>query len=376
MFLHFNQISYSFAAILKKKWLQNSHTASELDILQFCYDWLSGKEAFVLHTSGSTGIPKPIKLLRKQMQASVAMTAQALQLTNFSDSTNSFKVLICLNTAYIGGKMMLTRGLELNWEMYVVPPTANPLINNFKVDFDTSPDIYFDFMAFVPLQLETILSETPEKINMLLQILNRTKAIIVGGAGVSASLKQKIQAIVSPVFLTYGMTETVSHIALQLLNGENKTEYFKILPEVQIRTNSQNCLLIKSPTTQNIEITTNDVVQLIDNERFILIGRADNVINSGGVKIQLEKVENILENIFFKYNIFSRFYAYGLDDEHLGKKLVVFVENKEPFSEILEKQIFEELKTQLPRYEVPKQFLYISKFHETDSGKVKRKNYE
>ncbi len=198
-----NQQQFSFDEILN---FQEVTTQSYLSqTLQFCKDWLLGKETFRILTSGSTGAPKPIEISRKQMLASAKATAKALDL-QAGDTA-----LVCLNTNYIAGKMMLVRGLEIGMNMIVVEPSSAPF-TTINTQFPT-----INFYAFVPLQLLTLL-----KNDIHIGTLNRAKAIIIGGAAVDKALENRLQAISAPIYATYGMTETVSHIALKRLNGTEK----------------------------------------------------------------------------------------------------------------------------------------------------------
>ena len=181
----------------------------EQTVVDFCRLWLSSRETFVLHTSGSTGTPKPIHLTRRQMAASAHLTGQTLGLQP-GDSA-----LCCLNVAYVAGVMMLVRALELRLTLTVVEPVGNPLLAVGEP---------LDFAAFVPLQLQQIL-ETPAT----LLGLDQMKAILVGGAAVSPALEMQLQRIDAPVFGTYGMTETVSHVALRRLNGPTRSEWYHLL---------------------------------------------------------------------------------------------------------------------------------------------------
>ena len=192
--------------------------------------------------------------------------------------------LLNLSAKHIAGKMMLARAMEIGMEITFTPPSANPL-----EDINRG----FDFYAFVPLQLQNILKLTPEKVDSL----NQAKAIIVGGAKISLELAQQIEKITAPVYATYGMTETVSHIAIQRINGENKDSYFHTLPTITTELDQRACLKIKAPVTNHEWLQTNDIARLHPNG-FELLGRIDNVINTGGLKVQAEKVENKVEAFF------------------------------------------------------------------------------
>jgi o-succinylbenzoate---CoA ligase len=337
----------------------------------FINTWQSGIETLSIQTSGSTGNPKLIEIKRKQFLASVEFTKN-----NFGLNQSS-KALSNLHIDYIAGKMMLIRAIEIGFEIDVVEPSSNPFLV-------VPSERYYDFLSFVPLQIETIIDSQTS-----IDKLNKAQSIIIGGAAVNSNLKQKLQSIKSPVFATYGMTETVTHIAKKQLNGVKQSEYFEIFDGVEIKKNEDNCLEIKSESTDNLWITTNDIVEIFEDDNnqqfdfkkidltlnpstegvetsfktikyFKLIGRKDNIINSGGVKIQLEKVENILAEF-----IQNRFFCWGIKDEKLGQKLVVFIEQKSNFSN--ENQIKSE---KLTKFEVPKAYFSIESFIETPSAKI------
>ena len=294
--------------IFKKEHIQTGNFSQIEDpylkeSLLFCQKWLQGEEVFEVKTSGSTGLPKVIYPTRKAIQASIEMSQQAF------GWEGKEKVLICLHTQYIAGKMMLLRGLALDWTMYLHLPSKNPL-----ADFEQN----LDFAAFVPLQMQNILVHTPEK----LALFNKNGSIIIGGAGISSTLESSISNLAAPhIFQTYGMTETLSHIAIRQLNVEPMQESFFPLNGVKIRLDERKCLCIQSPSTLFEEVTTNDVAEIYPDGSFRILGRLDNVINSGGVKIQLEEVENEVEKIFRQIGLQRRFYCTGTSDDYWGLAL-------------------------------------------------------
>ncbi len=323
----------------------------------FAQQWLNGAMTFVLPTSGSTGKPKNITLTRAQMQASAQATAEALQLACHKTA------LLAINPAYVGGKMMLVRALEYGLALTGIPPARNPLATNTAL-FERQ---IYDFIALVPAQLYTVATETPD----LLACLQDSKAIILGGGAVSESLLQAIQNLKAPLYNTYGMTETVSHIALKRLNDAEKSSYFTAFKNVQLATDERNCLKICGTVTQNEWIQTHDVVQLIDEKRFIWIGRADNILNTGGIKVQIEVLETKIEAILKQLNLFMSFAIVGIADAQWQQKIVLFLEiNALPTD--LSNALWKSLKTCLPRYEVPKEIRFLAQFPKTDTGKIKR----
>ncbi len=331
---------------------------TEKRIWFFCQDWYSGQSLFEFQTSGSTGKPQNIQVGRAQLESSAKATAEALGLRVGE------RALVALNTDFTAGKMMLVRGMVLGLSLTIVPPSANPFLNLSKTNFD--------FTALVPLQLQTILEQTPEKI----PVLNRMKAILVGGAPVSRSLEMALQRLSCPVYATFGMTETVSHIALQRLNGAEKQNFFQILPTVEIGTDERGCLTIKAPMAGTELLITNDLVEMISPTQFRWLGRVDNVINSGGIKIQLEQVEKIVEKAFFEEKISFRFVLTALADEKLGQKLVLIVEKKE-ITEIEKRVWKKKFAKYLSPYEIPKDVFALEKLEETVTGKIdRRKNTE
>lgn len=331
-------------------------TSYEAEALAFCRAWLDGQDVFTLHTSGSTGTPKPITLTRAQMRASAHLTGQTLGLLPGDTA------LVCLNVRYVAGVMMLVRGLELNLPMTVIEPEANPLINL------TPAADSFAFTALVPLQLQTILSTGNES---QLAILNGMKAILVGGAATSPALEQALQVITAPVYATYGMTETVSHIALRRLNGPDTTPFFTALAGVDLGVDDRNCLHITSAATNFERIQTNDVVDLPDPMHFRLRGRADRVINSGGVKIQPEQVEQLIQELLDQagQNPVPRLFVAGLPDEKLGQRVVV-VSERVSLTDAQWVVTQAVIREKLGTYAVPKEWITVPQFAETPTGKI------
>lgn len=335
-------------------------TPYEAEALVFCRAWLSGQSEFVLQTSGSTGTPKPISLNRAQMQASARLTGQTLGLQAGDQA------LVCLNVRYVAGVMMLVRGLELGLPMTIMEPSGNPL-SAFDLE-----RVRFHFTALVPLQLQTILEQSVNR----LTLLNNAKAILIGGAATSPALEERLQIIAAPVYATYGMTETVSHIALRRLNGAQRSKLFTALEGVELGTDERDCLHITSAATNFVRVQTNDVVAmngstLTGRVQFQLLGRADRIINSGGVKVQPEPVERIVEHELATLDSTARLFIAGLPDERLGQRIVVFFENYSPDTGQWSR-IQEAVRQAIGPYAVPKKAICVTKFTETPTGKIDR----
>ncbi|WP_370398237.1 AMP-binding protein [Tenacibaculum dicentrarchi] len=315
----------------------------------FLTDWFNEKDFVIVQTSGSTGKPKPIKLQKEFMKNSALATG------NFFDLKENTTALLCLSIDYIAGKMMLVRALTLGWKLDIVKPDSNPLKSEklFKK--------HYDFSAMVPLQLRNSLAD-----------LCKIDKLIVGGGVVSNDLIKAIKNISTKVFVTYGMTETITHIAVKKLNNFQKNELvlsdYTVLSNVKITVDARDCLVIEAPKVSEEKIITNDIVKLISATKFQWLGRFDNVINSGGVKLHPEKIEEKLSEI-----ITSRFFVIGISDAILGEKLILIIENKISSEEekTLKKSV-KNLKT-LSKFEIPKEIYFIDNFIETDTKKIQRK---
>lgn len=321
-------------------------------VVDFIKDWQSDSPYISQKTSGSTGTPKTIKISKSQIEASALATLNTLEIKA------SDHALLCINPEYIGGKMMIARALLGGLNLSIAPISANPL-KGFKIQ---EP---IDFFSFVPYQFERILDESPDKV----QFLDKSKAIILGGAPVSNSLAKKIKSklLKAKVYSTYGMTETVSHVALKLINSD-KNEAFKALENIKFSIDERNCLVIHAPQISGQDkLITNDVIELISSTEFQWLGRHDFVINSGGIKIHPEIIEKEMTEILEKSDINNRFFAFGLPDEKLGESLNLMIEGKFENEKILDL-----LKQNLKAFHVPKKVFTTDEFVETGNGKINR----
>lgn len=334
-----NGEAFSAEEGLKKhaEFLLNSKEEYEVAIGNFILEWLDEKNFITVKTSGSTGAPKVIKLQKDHVFNSATATV------NYFDLKENCKALLCLPAAYIAGKMMLVRGMIAGWDLYTRAPVKSPL-ENLEIDFD--------FAAMVPYQVFHSLKD-----------LYKVKKLIIGGGAVSVELEKELQLQDTLAFSTYGMTETISHIAIRALNGIDKSKAFNALPTVKFSQTSEGCLQISAPKISEEVVVTNDVVNLISPTSFIFLGRKDNVINSGGVKVHPEEVEEKLS-----LHIDTPFFIASEKDEALGERVIMIVEAENT----LELKDFSEAFTSLSAYEKPKKVYTVPQFIYTETSKIKR----
>ncbi|MCB4797579.1 AMP-binding protein [Neotamlana laminarinivorans] len=304
---------------------------------EFLLDWLDQHDYVEVNTSGSTGKPKKLKIKK------AAMINSALATGDFFGLQPGDKVLNCLPSNFIAGKMMMVRAIILGLEIDMLAPTSKPVI-----DFDKP----YDFCAFTPMQLKSF--DT---------YINNIKTIIVGGGMVSKSIIESIQDKKANIYETYGMTETVTHIAVKKLNHIKNPltdNYFKTLPNVTVQTDDRSCLVINAPKIASEKIITNDIVKIHSENSFEWLGRFDNVINSGGIKLYPEQIEKKLQS-----KIKEEFFVASIPDDTLGEKLILLIEtgNKD-----FDTSVFDVL----DKYEKPKEVITLPKFIQTASGKIHR----
>ena len=316
-------ISYSANGILE-------YLKENEDYYNFLKSWFDDKDYILTNTSGSTGNPKEIKLKKLDLIESSKLTAR------YFDLKVGDKIINCLPIKYIAGKMMLVRSLVLGLDLYLFPVTSSP-ISDLKKNYE--------LIAFTPIQLENSIP-----------FIEKIKKVLVGGSPVQDNLKEKILNSKSIIYETYGMTETITHIAARNLSiGEKE---FTTLPGIEIG-KRDNCLFIK-PNHLSIEmVQTNDVVELTDKNKFQLIGRNDFIINSGGVKLNPETIEKKLS----KY-ISADFVISSIDNSKFGEVVALVFKKNIPDD-------YNKAFTHLSKYEIPKEVLAIDNFPE-NNGKINR----
>jgi len=324
-------------------------TDFERSTLNFITEWLTGEKEFSIKTSGTSGNPKTLSFSRKQLISSAQRT-----LDTFGLRSND-KILVCLNSSYVAGKMMLVRGMVGNLQMDIIDPTSNPLE---KYNLGS-----VDFIALVPNQLKKILDSSSSK---LVQI----KTILVGGAHIHPELQEKCQSLPSRVFHSYATTETLTHQALRSLNGSDTSEIYSAIQQVSFSTDDRSCLVINDKLLDIENLVTNDVVELMSSTSFRWKGRYDNVINSGGIKIQVEETEQLIAQLLEKQEIFEPFCIVAKEDEVLSQKMVLIIqENK---SDLVGIDLLNMLRAELPKYHDPKDIIFVPQIFYTKSGKLDR----
>lgn len=340
--LYFNNIEMPLIVREDKLWydIAKDHPIYT-EYYDFLEQWSNNSATLNLQTSGSTGEPKIISVEKEKMKMSAQQTNSFLTL-NAGD-----KALLCMPLQYIGAKMMVVRSLIGDFELIVRKPSGNPLVD---------VDIVLDFAAMTPQQVYNSLQIAEEK-EKLLQI----KYLIIGGAAIDPALEKEIQSFPNVVYSTYGMTETLSHIALRRLNGANRSEYYIPFSSVNLSLSQQGTLIIKAPFAYENEVVTNDVAEINPDGSFRVLGRIDNVINTGGVKVQIEIVESKLKDYFF-----FPFVITSISNPKFGEIIVLLTEQE------LDESNRSILKQVLSKYEQPKHIWRVNKIPVTDNGKIKR----
>jgi O-succinylbenzoic acid--CoA ligase len=339
-----------FKQVLNHESLLEDFSAFELDTLSFIKDWLTKKAQFAVKTSGSTGTPKTLIFERKQLLGSAQRTIETFGLKK-GDRT-----LICLNPNFIAGKMMLVRGIEAELKMDIIEPSSNPLE---KID----PEKQFEFVALFTNQIEKALQKTPEKLDSI-------KTVLVGGATVFPTLESDLQKVKSQIYHSYATTETLSHLALRCVNGNKKSEIYQAMNGVSFDIDNRSCLVINDTLLGIRRLATNDIVELIDPNSFRWKGRIDNVVNSGGIKIHLEETEELIRQILLDNSIRENFCLVPKPDRALSQILVLLLESSK--DETQAAQLLKLIRKEMPKYQAPREIVFVPKLHMTMTGKIDR----
>lgn len=314
----------------------------EKNIYAFILEWIDDKDYIVQRSSGTSGIPKEIKLSKESMIKSAENTC------NFFEFKFGQSALLCLPIEYIAGKMMIVRAFVGGLNLLYTEPSSFPDISN-------SGNI--DFCAMVPLQVYNILNSA--------ETLRKIRKIIIGGAEIRDELEVLLRDLPNEVYATYGMAETCSHVAIRRLSGSEFERHYHALPGIKFSSDKRNCLLIDTDYLTD-QVVTNDVIDLLNPETFRWIGRYDNLINSGGIKIVPEEIEAVVS----KTTGFDCAIV-GMPDEKLGQRVVLIIEKGG--GEISQEEVKSSLISELPKRYHPKEIIFVDELPRNHSFKVDRK---
>ena len=328
----------------------------------FLSEWNNGSDRVLVHTSGSTGKPKPMMVEKKRMLNSARITCDFLGLKP-GDSA-----LLCMSLDYIAGKMVVVRSIERHLHLISVSPSGHPL---------KDVDEEITFAAMVPMQVYNTL-QVPEERERLTHI----RHLIIGGGAIDASLEKELQSLPGDIAIwsTYGMTETLSHIALRRINGDESSEWYQPFDSVHISQTEEGCLVIDAPQVCAETLVTNDIVEIepyiynkVEKLRFRIKGRKDNVICSGGIKIQIEEVETLL-----KPHLEKPFMLAKKKDGKFGEIAVLLTEDEDikkveaTVRRLLSDDSEKSSDYKNYKYWIPKEFRYVEHLPLTETGKPKR----
>ena len=309
---------------------------------EFVSDWQSDSPTLLVHTSGSTGKPKPMLVEKRRMEASARITC------GFLDLRAGDTALVCMPLDFIAGKMVVVRSLVWGLQLVAVEPSGHPLKG-----LTESPT----FAAMVPMQVYNSLKVEEER-----RLLRGITHLIIGGGAVNSDMAEELRGFPNAVWSTYGMTETLSHIALRRLSGAEASEWYEPFDGVGVTTSADGCLVIDAPAVCAQPLVTNDIAEIApDGRRFRIRGRRDNVVCSGGLKLQIEEMEARLQpHLNVPYMISKR------PDDKFGEAVVLLAvtDDMESVREVCRKH--------MPRYEQPRYFLAVSALPMTPTGKPAR----
>lgn len=328
-----------------------------MTINDFMEEWNAPNETLLVHTSGSTGKPKPMWVEKKRMLNSAHITC------DFLDLHPGDTALLCMPLDYIAGKMMVVRSIERNLHLISVKPCGHPLSNE---SLSHASNLDFDFAAMVPMQVYNSLQVPIER-----ERLSRIRHLIIGGGAIDEALATELRQLPGAVWSTYGMTETLSHIALRRLNGPNASEWYEPFESVRVSLDSEGRLVIDAPLVCSERLVTNDIAEIkslqttpaesTPHTLFRIKGRKDNVICSGGIKIQIEEVETLL-----RPHLDAPFMLVKKKDEKFGEIAVLITESNDL------KDVESVCRQVLSKYWIPRLYLHYDRLPLTETGKPKR----
>lgn len=321
--------------------MTQQHTI-DMTLDEFICNWRDASPTMLVHTSGSTGKPKPMLVEKSRMAASARTTCKFLGLQQGDTA------LLCMPLDYIAGKMMAVRAEVCHLRIINVPPSGHPLRG-----LSEAPT----FAAMVPMQVYNSLQDECEK-----ELLGQIKHLIIGGGAISAGLSHALSGFTNAIWSTYGMTETLSHIALRRINGTEASEWYTPFDSVSVSLNADGCLKIDAPEVCATPLTTNDIAEIApDGRHFRIRGRKDNVICSGGIKLQIEDIEaKLRRHIDVPFVITKR------PDPKFGETVVMLAATDNM------QAIMSTCAQHLDKYEQPHAYISVSHIPMTATGKPAR----
>lgn len=317
---------------------------------EFISQWQDGSDTVEVHTSGSTGTPKVMRVDKSRMRSSARVTC------DFLDLHPGDTALLCMSVDYIAGKMMVVRALECGLRLVTVEPSSHPFAAPVWLDDMVQR---LDFAAMVPMQVYASLQVPRER-----ELLEQVRNIIIGGGPLDAALEQQLRGMDNAVWHSYGMTETLSHIALRRVSGPEASSWFTPLPGVTLTTGQDGCLVIDAPHLHDGRLVTRDIVEMEPgSQRFKVLGRIDNVIITGGIKVHIEQVEQSLAT-----HIAFPFLITKCHDPQFGEAVVMLVEGGTDAVETARMACSQHL----DRFSRPKHVFAVKHLPTTPNGKPAR----
>ena len=351
--------AYDSLEFFKKTNLKNQFSFLE-SVFDFAEFWYSERKLWHTKTSGSTSEPKLVQISKKQIEISAKATIEYFDLSPISDG-----IVLCLSAVHVGGFMVLARAFVGNLDLWILPPSSKPFsdqpVHLLKKQW---------FVSMVPFQLSSFADDD------LRSSTQYWKGILLGGAAVSEAQQEIVGLLQFPVYQSYGMTETVSHIAVRkllaaALKQQNLSEPYRVLPGIEVKQEVNQCISIRGAVTLNRWVETKDVIELKDNRSFFIVGRLDDIINSGGIKVDPTVLKSLIKHQLTHENI--DFEIIGIQDDKLGEKVVlVFVkpQNTDSIDALFWTSIFEKLKTSIDKRLLPKEIYTIQELPTTSSLKL------
>ena len=324
-----------------KNIIKQKFSTPDKELFSFLKTWNDSDEEIQVETSGSTGNPKGIVINKKAMKNS------ALATNDFFNLSEKSVFLHCLPTKYIAGKMMLIRCIQANGQVIFSSSFSNPIENL---------DQHVDFCAMTPFQVANSMKHSKDNFKWI-------KKLIIGGASIDYSLEKELKNLKTECFHTFGMTETVSHIAIRKINSSFTLNKYSCLDHVTVAKNENDQLIINAPEINVNSLVTNDIINLVNNKTFIWKGRKDNIINSGGIKQHPELIETKLRTEISDF-------PFIIDKEPnklLGEQVILIINHKEKIK-------FPTINFNcLSRFEIPKKVYLIEDFIYTKNNKINRR---